>query len=216
MGSGARALGAGHCTRVCRRRRVARGWCIERARGTAVISRQSRHSAGCSSHRARAAVGLLRAYGATGRRVRSNHEKVYGSVFINTHPPTTMADITLPVITCPHDIQLITAETQPEEWRMCRLYVRTLGAPCVSTIGRLRTYPPPASLVVLICPVGRAAPTTDCTRSPLGRHFTNRLSQGVSIKLHSFCTVLRWWQPSIIDVAVFRLVILYTISDTSI
>jgi hypothetical protein len=33
----------------------------------------------------------------------------------NTHPPTTIA--------CPPDIELIMAETQPEEWQMCRLYV---------------------------------------------------------------------------------------------
>ena len=36
---------------------------------------------------------------------------------------TQGVNITLPVITCPPDIQLITAQTQPEEWRMCRLYV---------------------------------------------------------------------------------------------
>ena len=57
------------------------------------------------------------------QRARSNREKVYGSVFINTHPPTTMTDITLPVIACPPDIQLITAETQVGESRTCRLYV---------------------------------------------------------------------------------------------
>ena len=34
-----------------------------------------------------------------------------------------MSDITLPVITCPPDIQLITAQTQPQELRVCKLYV---------------------------------------------------------------------------------------------
>ena len=34
-----------------------------------------------------------------------------------------MAAAILPFIACPPDIQLITAETQPEDWRMCRLYV---------------------------------------------------------------------------------------------
>ena len=60
---------------------------LERHVGTVVLLRQSLHSAGCSSHRARAAVEPSCAYGGHGSEVRSNHEKVCSLVFIK-HPPS--------------------------------------------------------------------------------------------------------------------------------
>ena len=78
-----------------------------------------------------------------------------------------MADITLPVITCPHDIQLITAETQPEEWRVCRLYVLIEPTPrgwIVRYIGK--TVQPLASR----CAQHRRRARTDHLCAPLYRY----------------------------------------------
>jgi hypothetical protein len=78
-----------------------------------------------------------------------------------------MADITLPVITCPPDIQLITAETQPEEWRMCRLYVLIEPTPrgwIVRYIGK--TVQPLASR----CAQHRRRGRTDHLCAPLYRY----------------------------------------------
>eukprot|EP01044_Picomonas_judraskeda_P018934 COSAG03_NODE_3872_length_1784_cov_4.191691_1_plen_277_part_10 len=78
-----------------------------------------------------------------------------------------MTDITLPVITCPHDIQLITAETQPEEWRVCRLYVLIEPTPrgwIVRYIGK--TVQPLASR----CAQHRRRARTDHLCAPLYRY----------------------------------------------
>ena len=78
-----------------------------------------------------------------------------------------MADITLPVITCPHDIQLITAETQPEELRVCRLYVLIEPTPrgwIVRYIGK--TVQPLASR----CAQHRRRARTDHLCAPLYRY----------------------------------------------
>eukprot|EP01047_Picozoa_sp_COSAG01_P109947 COSAG01_NODE_38794_length_485_cov_0.725389_1_plen_124_part_00 len=78
-----------------------------------------------------------------------------------------MADITLPVITCPLDIQLITVQTQPEELRVCRLYVLVEPTPrgwIVRYIGK--TVQPLASR----CAQHRRRARTDHLCAPLYRY----------------------------------------------